>query len=416
MRVIAYVASPLHILSALAAIETMHASQPPRVTVVVNYPTGDAKLLQELHGIANAMTLGLPLVESCIAMSNEGLGSLAGRADVEAAAYEFRGRAGLGEVSEIYYFHDVMGVFLPMLAQSYPNARRICYGDTLGTALERQYHLSQFGIEVPESVVTADPAVEKPSRWDRIRGAVTKPRTGAPKPQLVDLSKLPFGMCSTLPHAAAMILPVDESGDFLANVSWRVVPKEVARRLLNELISRCSAFREYENSLLVGREPSNKFVLLTECNAEGQFLTFERDVEMYRAIVEQNCLPGSTVFLKPHPAERLPRFEALRACLGDRYELIEFDPRFKRYPIEFAARLVRECQIIGTSYPCLSLPYLYGVTTIQPMDNAFIEEWYPPKFWGFLRRSRAMMDEPRALLPNWDGQSLLWSGRSREAR
>ena len=171
MHVIAYVASPLHVLSALAAIKTMHASKPQRVTVVVNYPTGDAQLLKELHGIATVMTKGLPLVDSCIAVSNEGLGNLAGRTDVEAAAMEFRTLMGFGDVSEIYYFHDVMGLFFTMLAQSYPNARRICYGDTLGTALERQYHLSQFGVDVAKSVATADPAARR-SLWNRVRAAL----------------------------------------------------------------------------------------------------------------------------------------------------------------------------------------------------------------------------------------------------
>jgi len=407
-RVIAYVASPLHILSALAAIETVHASRHPRVTVVVNYPTGDAKLLDELHDIASVMTRGLPLVESCIAVSNEGLDHLTGRTDVEAAAKEFRNLVSLGTFSEVYYFHDVMGQFFPMLAQSYPNARRICYGDVLGTTLERQYHLSQLGIEVAASVVTADPAV-MPSLWRRIGSVLTKPWTA--KPQIADLSKLPFGLCSTLPHSASLILPVDESGEFLANIPWQVVSKKLVLRLLNELVSRCSAFREYEDRLLAGRETADKFLLMTECNAEAQFLTFEHDIDMYCAIIEHHCSPRSTIFLKPHPAERVRRYDAIRARLGDRYELIEFDPRFRRYPIEFAARLARECTPISMSYPSVSLLYLYGVNVIQPMSKAFIEKWYAPKYWEFLRRSRAMMDEPRKRLATWDGRSLLWSGR-----
>lgn len=409
-RVIAYVASPLHILSALAAIETVHAGRPPPVTIVINYPTGDAKLLAELHDIAKVTTRGLPSVESCVAISNEGLDSLAGRIDVEAAATEFRALVNLGTFSEVYYFHDVMGLFFPMLAQSYPNARRICYGDVLGTTLERQYHLAQFGIEVAASVATADPAV-KPSRWDRIRAALTRPWTSDAKPKRTDLSKLPFGRCSTLPHAAALILPVDESGEFLADIPWQVVSKDLVLRLLRELTLRCSALGEYEGRLLTGREAADKFLLMTECNAEAQFMTFDRDIDMYCAIIEQHCSPRSTIFLKPHPAERFQRYDAIRARLGDRYELIEFDPRFRRYPIEFAPRLARECTPISMSYPSVSLLYLYGVDVIQPMSKAFIKKWYAPKYWDFLRRSRAMMDEPRARLATWDRRSLLWSGR-----
>lgn len=409
-RVLAYVASPLHVLSALAAIQTVHGRTPPAVTIVVNYPTGDAKLLRELHDIAKVMTRGLPFVDTCLAISNEGLDHLAGRTDVEAAAREFRNLVGLGTFSEIYYFHDVMGLFFPMLAQSYPHARRICYGDVLGTTLERHYHLGQLGIEVAKSVATADPAV-KTSPWDRILAVLTTPWTVAAKPPLADLSKLPFGLNSTLPHQAVLILPVDESGDFLADIPWEVVPKDLVLRLLNELTLRCSPLREYEDRLLAGRETVDKFLLMTECNAEARFLTFEQDIDMYCNIIEQHCLPASTIFLKPHPAEKLRRHDAIHARLGDRYELIEFDTRFKRYPIEFAGRLVRECTPISMSYPSVSLLYLYGINVIQPMSKAFIEKWYAPKYWDFLRRSRAMMDEPRERLAKWDGRSVLWSGR-----
>lgn len=405
--IVAYVASPLHVLSALAAIKTFHPSEPIRVTLVVNYPTVGADVLDELYGIAKVMTEGLPLVDACVAVSNETVGPLAGRIDVEAAAKEFRALTGFGDVSEIYYFHDVMGVFAPMLAQAYPNARRICFGDCLGIAYERQYHLSTLGVEVPKSIATRDPALGKPSWWERICTTVT----GARPPEFGDLSKLPFGQCSTLPHAAALILPIDESGGFVADIPRPPVAKALVLSILNDLIARCHAFRDYESSLLAGREQADKFVLLMECNAEGEFLTFEREVEMYCAIIEQYCPPGSAVFLKPHPAERFPRCDAIRSKFGNRYELIEFDARFKRYPIEFANRLVRNSTTISTSYPSLSLTYLYDATVIQPMDDAYIETWYSPHLWDFLRHSNSMMNGPRERLPNWDGQSLLWSGK-----
>ena len=78
MRVIVYVASPLHVLSALAAIKTFHREQPVSVTLAVNYPTAGSALLEELHGIVTVMTDRMPLVEACIAVPNEALGGLRG--------------------------------------------------------------------------------------------------------------------------------------------------------------------------------------------------------------------------------------------------------------------------------------------------------------------------------------------------
>ena len=44
-------------------------------------------------------------------------------------------------------------------------------------------------------------------------------------------------------------------------------------------------------------------------------------------------------------------------------------------------RLVRACTPICMSYPTLSIKYLFDVDVIQPTDEAFIEKWYPERFW-----------------------------------
>lgn len=412
LPIIAYVASPLHVLSALAAVKTFHPNDRVSVTLVVNYPTADATLLAELHGIVEVMTEGLPLVTSCVAISTETIKHLIGRTDVNVAASEFRALLEFGDPSEIYYFHDVMGSLVSMLAQAYPSARRICFGDCLGIAYERRYHLSRLGIDVPRSVATRDPTTETRSLLSRLWP--TLPGQSRRNEEFADLSKLPYGSPSLIPHAAALILPIDESGDFLRGVQLKVVSKNLVLQLLNELVSRCSSFRQYEESLLAEREAARKFLLLTECNAEGQFLPFERDVEMYCAIIETHCEPGSIVYLKSHPAESVPRNEGIRTRIGTKFELIEFDNRFKRYPIEFAAKLVRESTPICMTYPRLSLKYLYDVDVIQPMDGAFIERWFSQKHWEFFRNGHAMMERPRQRLENWNGDGLLWNGRWNE--
>ncbi len=92
--------------------------------------------------------------------------------------------------------------------------------------------------------------------------------------------------------------------------------------------------------------------------------------------------------------------------------MVEIDPRFKRYPIELAVRLVRECTVICMSYPRLSLKYLYDIDVIQPMDEAFIERWFPPRFWHSSKNSVALYEKPLERLSVWDGHNVLWSGTS----
>lgn len=406
MRVIAYVASPLNVLSALAAIKTFHPDNPVRVTLIVNYPGGDLTLLEELHGIVKVMTSNMPLIEACVAVPDEMIGAFAGRTDVESAAMEFRAHLGLRDFLEVYYFHDVMGVLFAMLAQSYPNARRIAFGDTLGMVFERKFHFAQFGIDVPESVSTPDPTRGKPSLWSRLRGT---------EPRHTNLSTLPFGAPSILPHAAALILPTDESGQILCRIPWKVVPKELVLRLLESLTSRCTALGHHVDQLLSGHRSTKKYLMLTENNAEAQFIAFERDVEMYCAIIERYCTSESVVYVKAHPAEWLPRYDALRAKIGHKFHLVDFGQRFKRYPVELATRLVRECTPICMSYPMLSLKYLHDVDVIDPMDQAFIKEWFPQKLWDYFNKASQMMVEPRQRLADWNGKDILWNGAERQS-
>jgi hypothetical protein len=176
--------------------------------------------------------------------------------------------------------------------------------------------------------------------------------------------------------------------------------------------SGCADFTQYIDSLLARCGTRQKYLLLTENNAEGSFLTFENDVEMYCAVVRESCAPNSVIILKAHPGESLPRNDAIRAGLGGDFEVLEVDPRFKRYPIELAVRLVRECTVICMSYPRLSLKYLYGVDVIQPMDDAFIERWFPRQFWRSYKNAVMLYERPFERLSSWDGRSVLWSGAS----
>jgi hypothetical protein len=377
------------------------------LTLAVHWPGGSADQISELHQVVKDMTAGLDSVEACIALPDEILLPLVGRADAEAAARELRSLFA-GDFEEIYYAHDVIGVFYAMLSQSYPEARRICFGDGLGIVYERHYHLSFLGVDTAKSEPASTPG--KGSSWQRALRRLLGIARGVAGNSAQAASEAPFGLGSIPPHEAALILPVDQSGEFLRHVSLKVVPKELALQVLGDVSAQCAALSRHVDDLLHGRGSARKFLLMTENNAEGAFMTFERDVEMYCAIIEQHCAPGSVVYLKSHPGETLPRNEAIRACIGHKYELVEFDRRFKRYPIEFAARLVNECVPICMSYPVLSLKYLFDRDVIQPTDDAFIEQWYPEKYWASYKNALSLYMEPLMSLSSWDGTGLLWSG------
>ena len=96
--------------------------------------------------------------------------------------------------------------------------------------------------------------------------------------------------------------------------------------------------------------------------------------------------------------------------LGDLYQVVELKKRFKRYPIELWKELVQTCTVICMSYPALSLKYLYDVDVIQPMDDRFIEKWFPEWTWASYKNASSLYMKPLEMLPTWNGADALWTG------
>jgi hypothetical protein len=411
MHVVAYVISPIHVIAAIAAIRARHGSTPVRVTLAVHWPGVDTQHVLELHALVSDMTRRLDGIEACVAVPNDALNPLIGREPAEVAP-QLRALVGGHDFAEIYYAHDVIGVLYAMLAQSYPSATRICFGDGLGNVYERHYHLGLLGIEVPKSPPLREGEENESGLTGYLRRFLGLAGRAAARSEARALSKLPFGLSSIPPHDAALILPIDQSGEFLRNVRLQVIPRSIVLEVLQEISASCTALQAHVQELLARTQGHSKaaFLLMTENNAEGNFMSFDRDVDMYCAIIARYCPLGSVIVLKSHPGETLPRNEAIRTRLSSTYEVIEFSAALKRYPIELAGDLVRRCGLICMSYPTLSLKYLFGLDVIQPTDDSFIEQWYPEQYWVSYKNSLALYSHPLQQLGAWDGRSLLWRG------
>ena len=132
---------------------------------------------------------------------------------------------------------------------------------------------------------------------------------------------------------------------------------------------------------------------------------------MYCSMIKENLASNGVVFLKSHPGETLPRNERIKEKLGNSYEVIELDKKFKRYPIELWRQLVIECKIVCISYPVLSLKYIYNKDVVFSMTDNFIEKWFPEWIWASYKNSASLYMEPLKNLAGWDGKSVLWSGK-----
>jgi hypothetical protein len=400
--ILVYIISPIHVISSIAAIKTLHPDVLPAVTFLVHWPGVSTEVVGEIGKLVSRISSGFPFVGNVITMSSDEKATLSRNGNLTETILALKGRTG-DRYHEIYYAHDIEGGMFNLLCASFPKAKRICFGDGLGNVYQKHVHL---GFLFPDAFASEATNEKKPGPLRK-----TLERLGSLRlfrkanPTLHDIEARQFS-----PHIAGLVLPVDQSGYFLRGVDLIVPEKDLVLDILRTCISSAEELRQYIDDLLKAHHNRGKYILLTDNIAEGNFIEFNTEIEMYCTILKEHCTPESVVFVKSHPAESLPKNQAIKQQLSGLFQIEELDKRFKRYPIEMWKPLVINSKVICLSYPVLSLKYLHQVDVIQPMDDAFIEKWFPEWTWASYKNSRSLYMEPLKRLAAWDGRSVLWSG------
>lgn len=392
---VAYIISPIHVVSAICGILARHPDKNVRVVVLVHWPGAEDNLIDELTGLARKMLSSFPFVEKVIPVPSSVLSQWLMVKKFSELESLIKSRICVKTTDEIYYSHDVVGCLYQVLSTVYVGAERICFGDAMGQVVERKIHLGYLGI--------FETTLQKSYR---LLGII-KSRLNRTLAKIVPVHRAVF-VGNFSPNAAALILPVDQTGKALQQIKVSVCPKDVVIEVLNASRESCSDLARYISEVLAMFSGRQKYLLLTENGAEGNFIDFDREIEMYCSIIREKCVSGSVVFLKSHPAETLPRNERIVKMLDGEFEVIALDSRYKRYPIELWQELILESTVICMSYPVLSLKYLYDINAIQPMDNTFVERWFPEWAWASYKNAFALYMEPIKNLPGWDGKTILW--------
>lgn len=389
IRVLAHLYSASAFLSALAALRTLHPAGDARATLVLHLPYAAADAHREMLEILRQFAAGAPEVERVLSFTPEELSALCTRWSAARSAANLAAALG-GGFDEILYQHDTSGVFYQLAATAYPAARRVCIGDAFGMVYEQGFIQGYFGGDGGSG--------------RRIGRRVRNFLQGGW--QALEFPAIP-------PQLAALVLPVDPSGQYLKKIPLLVC----ARSAFLDAVAHCARaapqLAAYVSAALAPHRGRNKYLLVTEHYAEVGQLAPGREVEMYCAIIESHCEPGSVVYVKRHPAERLPKGDQVRERLAGRFEVVLLGALWMRYPIEIWEEMVRECRAICMAYPVLSLKYIYGVDPVQPMDDAFIERWFEPRQWAWTRDSLRLYTEPARQLAAWDGRSVLWPAGAR---
>ncbi len=306
---------------------------------------------------------------------------------------EFRRIIDLDEVSEFYFAHDVVGNIPELAMNAFPRAKRITFGDALGSIYDKRYHLQLASGETVQRGIRGKWNIKrkvmdvKNNLLNRINGTLTEYHA----------------------DKAILILPMDQTGRCLDSVELSIVPKRLVLDVIRECNVGIPELVQYCKKIIsTTLEP--RYLFLLENLADGGFATIEAEVDMYEEMINQNVLKGSTILIKPHPFSVLPVDELLCKRLQGNYSVLNISSEFSRYPIELWTELVENCQILTMSYSAISLRYLYERDTKYVMNLSLIEKFIPSKYWDSYKNAHDLYIGQLDSLRNWDGHSILWKG------
>ena len=220
---ILYIISPAHILSAICAIKSLHELVNREVIVIVHWPGVNEQINTEITKIVEEMANGFFFIKKILSIPWKKKEELLANPDIYEGIEQFKGIIGITEVDEIYYAHDIDGGMFQLLCTAYPNAKRICFGDTLGNVYEKEVHLGYINRQKQD--ISLNQLVESLFKIlkDRIKRVIFTNQEKV----LWQLQK------EYKPHQAVLILPVDQSGNFLKRIPLVISKKETLLETLN---------------------------------------------------------------------------------------------------------------------------------------------------------------------------------------
>jgi hypothetical protein len=399
IRIAAHIITPVYVTSFLSAVRLLHPGEDVELTLLVFWgAAGSDAVRGEMAECVRAMTCGLPSPPRIVAVAEADMEAILRRESPEDVSAAARAAFGLPELDEFHYGHATVGCFAQLMASAFPQARRVCFGDVFGMVHWRRERLAYAGV-----AVKALPRLNPDDAGEALRWACAERDAGRGSLQELLAER------EIAPHLAALGIPIDQFGDYFDSVPLRVYPRAVVLDVLRECAASAEELGHYIKSILAAHADRPKFLLLTANFAEADDLSPETDVAMYAAVVRESCPPGSTILLKTHPGETIPRAERLRGLLAPDYLVVELDRRFRRYPIEIWTEAVQQCGIVCITSPAVTLAYFYGKKVFQPLDEAFINRWWAPEKRPFRKLGLLWIRCPLENLPGWDEQSPLYS-------
>lgn len=405
-RLLLYLLTPLHVLSSITAVRVLHPDSEVSVTIIFHAPYLSDQLNAQLSSIVAEMLNGFDYKKKIINISPQDKMRIASAQNIDELRKSTIEFTGADAFDEFYYPHDMEGGLFSILSHVYPNAEKICIGDGLGNVYDRAFHLS-FNRRRKEFENSALMKIKQAAGncKNQLRRGFRRLLSGRSRSRKAD-----WDQAAPKPDRAALVLPIDQAGNYFDKVPLTVCPRSSFLQVVEECRRSCIELESYLSGLRLKHKGNRKYLLLSENLAEGKFLSFEQDIAMYTHVLCTHCEPGSVVYVKPHPLETLDRIGAMQKNLNGRLEVVAIDSAYARFPVELWKGLLDEAKVICMSYPVLSLKFIYNIDVIQYMDDEFIEHWFAPWLWQSYKDSLSRYMQPLKKLASWDGNSVLYSG------
>lgn len=398
---ILYIASPHQVISALTAVLSIHNPDIINVTLLIHCPVDEQEISGEVKIVVENMTSNFSFIDKVATFSKRKMSRVLSSKDFTTAKTVMIDHLQGKHYQEIYYAHDLMGDVYQFLCMIYPGAKRICFGDAFGFLIERDKYFSHTS--------------HSDHLFKRIHHHTNRllKRFEVFIEDNINYTTLPNLYHRRIrPHVVALILPIDISGGYFDDVERVICSREIFLAVVEKCIKSTTKLQKYIELLLSSYNHHNKLLILTEYHSEWGCIDFNKEVEMYIALIRRFCPNRGVVLVKSHPTETLPKNEEIVKRLKSHIKVVALDSSLKRYPIELWKNIVLNCKIVSMSYPVLSLKYLYDVNVIQPMDDKFIENWFPKWAWNSYKYALQSYTKPLSKLNNWDGKSMLWSSNA----
>lgn len=288
-------------------------------------------------------------------------------------------RLGLEAVDEMYLGQNRV-VLNRVLADTFPQAKKFCYGDSLGINFSSDYFAPRKRFPKLHSVRQSFKRWVRTriaSHWSRSHSAShrTSHRTS-------DLEVAFDDYCLVLPNRfdqhVAHHIPVDP-GNF----------RDLYHRLGQQLDDSAGWTIPLAK---VARQPSDVVVLMTSNFSESGKMTLAAEIAAYEELVKEETRPA--LVLKPHPRDSRQKILQLRDTLATRFHqlLVLDDPSSFYLPFEsvfdrfFLNRFrstsgsTGSLRVLSTSSACLSFELLYGVDCRLGFGEQAVRTYFRPEW------------------------------------